>query len=171
VTHCVMWLLGCVGFVPQALANKQRQLLQTVQQQCRGACLHSTSRAGNTTIGPDSSSSSSASSDSSRTQEPGSQDYAWALSMVKSRTFGQKLPMQSCTAAAGVQQDEPPMPTATEQTGATEQAAAAAAGCGTNTELEGDDNDVFLLMAPCIDMMNHAPNNNCSFGIDAEGMR
>jgi hypothetical protein len=75
--------------------------------------------------------------------------------MVKSRTFGQKLPAAKVgTSALG----EP----------STEAAATAAKAA---QELEQDDSGVFLLMAPYIDMINHAQDNNCVFGIDNDGQR
>jgi hypothetical protein len=130
----------------QSLAGKQQQLLQTVQQQCQAAaglqdCLSYTAYSDGS---PNDSSSSSSSC------QP---DYAWALSMVKSRTFGQKL------AAAKV------------GTSALGEPSTAAAAAKAAQELEQDDSGVFLLMAPYIDMINHAQDNNCVFGIDNDGQR
>lgn len=105
--------------------------------------------------------SSSSSNDNS--QQARSPDYAWALSMVKSRTFGQRLP--AVQPGAGSSSSSSHKGAATDAL-----ALAAAAGGG---ELEGgdDDSDVFLLMAPFIDLVNHDPHNNCGFGIDEGGSR
>jgi hypothetical protein len=84
--------------------------------------------------------------------------------MVKSRTFGQKLhPVTNSDAAAEAE--------AEAEAEAPPAAAAAAAAAAADQELEGDDSNVFLLMAPYIDMINHAQQNNCSFGIDPSNSR
>jgi hypothetical protein len=82
--------------------------------------------------------------------------------MVKSRTFGQKLPAAASAAPAHEE-------SAAAAAAATVAATAAAAAA---QELEQDDDSgVFLLMAPYIDMINHAQDNNCVFGIDDGGQR
>jgi ribosomal protein L12E/L44/L45/RPP1/RPP2 len=136
----------------QILANKQRQLLHTVQQQCQAAGLQPL-------FAPKRSTTSTSSSSS---LQP---DYAWALSMVKSRTFGQKLPQlvaQAATAAGAAAPAAAPWAAA---------AAAPSAAAAAAQELEDDDSGVVLLMAPYIDMINHAPDNNCIFGIDPDDRR
>lgn len=97
------------------------------------------------------------SSSSSHEFAPSQADYAWALSMVKSRTFGQKLSPATYSDAA--------------EAAAATGAGAAAAGAAAAQELEGDGSNVFLLMAPYIDMINHAQQNTCVFGIDASNNR
>jgi hypothetical protein len=167
--HQISLLLPCAcpPCLLQTLANKQRQLLHTVQQQCQAAGLQPL-------FAPHGSSNSSS---SSRSLQP---DYAWALNMVKSRTFGQKLPQLVAQAAAGATAPTAPAAAAAAAAAATAVAAAtplaavtaaAAAASAASQELEDDDNGVVLLMAPYIDMINHAPYNNCVFGIDPDGRR
>uniref|UniRef100_A0A383V6P8 SET domain-containing protein n=1 Tax=Tetradesmus obliquus TaxID=3088 RepID=A0A383V6P8_TETOB len=124
----------------KALAQKQRELLHEVQQACEPLY------------------TGSSSSNSSSMQAPAADDVAWALSMVKSRTFGRQLPQQQQHNAGSPAQRAPPQGPA-----AAEPAAAAAAAELEPGGSDDDDSNVVLLMVPFIDMINHSPANNCSF--------
>ncbi|KAF8057906.1 DEGP5 [Scenedesmus sp. PABB004] len=107
----------------KALAVSQRQLLLEVQAQCGRALGGAVPE----------------------------RDAAWALGLVKSRTFGRPLP-------AGASEQPPRADSNKSST-----AAAAAA------ELEpGDDDEarVVLLMVPWVDLLNHSPAPNCDFRVD-----
>ncbi|WIA15539.1 hypothetical protein OEZ85_002173 [Tetradesmus obliquus] len=130
----------------KALAQKQRELLHEVQQACEPLYT-----------------GSSSSSNSSSMQAPAAGDVAWALSMVKSRTFGRQLPQQQQqqhNAGSPAQRAPPQGPAAAEP------AAAAAAAELEPGGSDDDDSNVVLLMVPFIDMINHSPANNCSFSCD-----
>jgi hypothetical protein len=158
----------------RALAHKQRQLLHTVMQQCSSGLWSGSSSCGST--------------------QPSEADVAWALSMVKSRTFGQLVPLQPATtseaAAAGSaagHQDATSAATTQQQ----QQQQPAHPAAAMPAELQGaqgqqhqqhqqhqqqqhqqqqheeeEDTRVVLLMAPYVDLINHAQDNNCGFGVD-----
>jgi hypothetical protein len=147
-------LLLYVSCYLQALAHKQRELLQQVQQAC--APLYSSSSSSSSSVPP-----------------PAESDVAWALSMVKSRTFGRQLQpqqqhqQQQQHGGGSIQNQHASSQSLSAAAAAHIPAAAAAAAAA---ELEPDDGDddgnVVLLMVPYIDMINHSPHNNCNFGLD-----
>ncbi|KAF6266327.1 hypothetical protein COO60DRAFT_447276 [Scenedesmus sp. NREL 46B-D3] len=149
----------------KALAHKHRELLQQVQQEC--AVLY-TSSSGQQAVTTADRGCSSSSSGSSTTLTVTDQDVAWALSLVKSRTFGRQLQQQQQQQQVPARGSQQPVSKEAAAAAAGEGAPAAAAAAAAELEpgRDGDDSEVVLLMVPYVDMINHSPCNNCSFDVD-----
>lgn len=106
----------------------------------------------------------SVSGSSSSSSAPSEQDIAWALSMVKSRTFGQQRQQQPTEHTAHYNTNSMPTAAAT--------AAAAAVAGELDAGNDGDDeSNVVLVLVPFVDMINHAPDSNCRFGLNWHSSR
>lgn len=97
------------------------------------------------------------------------QDIAWALSMVKSRTFGRVLEHNQCINKQLNKEADALHPAASlqEQQQACDrfQELGSLQGGQHHGELEPDESDIVLLMVPFVDMINHCQQQNCSFGV------
>jgi hypothetical protein len=157
-------------FALQALAAKQHQLLLQVHQQASSCFSSSTS----STVG----------------RVPSEAEVAWALSMVKSRTFGRPLQeqqqqQQQQYADAGSALLPPHVSCETGSAVTSRREAVVEEGLASGSkqllqtlprtleaqqteevEQDGEASDILLLMVPFIDMVNHAQDSNCLFGIN-----